>query len=97
MSQRKALIASVALTLVLALTAIGIRAAFIDSPNTSAGQETGVTLVAPGSYEDEDDYDEEEGDDEDYTTTWDDESDDEDDDDHEEEHEDEEDHEDDEH
>lgn len=57
MSQRKALIASLVITLVLALSAIGIRAAFFDSPGASADPQSGVTLVSPGTrqYDDDDD------------------------------------------
>lgn len=70
MSQRKALIASLVITLVLALSAVGIRAAFFDSPDASADPESGVTLVVPGSggYEDDDRYDESDDDEEEDTS-----------------------------
>ena len=61
MSQRKALIASMVITLVLALSAIGIRAAFVDSPGASADPQSGVTLVAPGSTQYDDNEDRYEG------------------------------------
>ena len=55
MSQRKALIASLVITLVLALSAIGIRAAMVDSPDTAADSVGTLTLVQPGGEFDDDD------------------------------------------
>ncbi len=56
MSQRKALIASLVITLVLAISAIGIRAAMVDSPGTSANSPDALTLVEPGDFDDDDRY-----------------------------------------
>jgi hypothetical protein len=56
MSQRKALIASIAITLFLAFSAIGIRAAMTDSPaDTGSGtqQPAASTVVVSGSNEGE--------------------------------------------
>ncbi len=55
MSQRKALIASLIITLVLALSAIGIRAALVDSSQTPGDTAGALTLVQPGSGEYDDD------------------------------------------
>jgi hypothetical protein len=52
MSQREALIASIAITLVLALSAIGIRAVMLDSPADAASgdkQPAAITVVSGSS------------------------------------------------
>lgn len=76
MSQRKALLASLVITLVLALSAIGIRAAMVDSPDTAADSAGTLTLVQPGGeFDDDDSY---EGTDDDAYESADEESDDDD-------------------
>ena len=75
MSQRKALIASILLTLILALSAIGIRAAMVDSPDDTAGAKGSLPLVVAGDdREGDDEYDDERDDDEDrdseYASSW---------------------------
>lgn len=73
MSQRKALIASIAITLILALSAIGIRAAMLDSTrdNGSGATQTAVvsaeTSAGPNAfggdrYDDENELDHDEDD-----------------------------------
>ena len=73
MSQRKALFASIVFTLVLAFSAIGIRAAMLDSPDDSSNAKGALPLVVTGNegvedpeadddrYEDEQDENEDEG------------------------------------
>lgn len=57
MTQRKALIASLIITLVLALSAIGIRAAMVDTPDNSGDSAGTLTLVEPGGdFDDDDSY-----------------------------------------
>jgi hypothetical protein len=68
MSQRKALIASILLTLVLAFSAIGIRAAMFDSPDESASTKGALPLLVDDRrdddrYEDDDEDDRYEHDD----------------------------------
>lgn len=57
MSQRKALIASIVLTLVLAFSAIGIRAAMLDSPNDASEAKGALPVVVTGSEDGEDEED----------------------------------------
>lgn len=56
MSQCNAIIASISITLLLALTAIGIRALYFEPDAPSPGGNAGFALVVPGSGEDDDDY-----------------------------------------
>lgn len=69
MSQRKALIASIVLTLVLAFSAIGIRAAMLDSPDDASNAKGALPVVVSGSENGEDEgddrYDDDRDDDED--------------------------------
>jgi hypothetical protein len=70
MSQRKALIASILLTLVLAFSAIGIRAAMFDSSGESASTKGALPLLVDDRgdddrYEDDDEDDRYEHDDDD--------------------------------
>lgn len=49
MSQRRALIASILLTLVLAFSAIGIRAVMTDAPAEDAAAKSPLPVLVPGS------------------------------------------------
>ena len=53
MSQHKALIASIVFTLVLAFSAIGIRAAMLDSPSDSSNAKGALPVVVTGGEEGE--------------------------------------------